>query len=80
MRFIAGPLNKQLLQNLLAEVIEPCTRVRAAVARSTEAKTASIGLAVLAGVSASVVQFTNPSALRCSPQSRGSWSRRPRKV
>lgn len=32
MRFIAGPLNKQLLQNLLAEVIEPCTRVRAAVA------------------------------------------------
>ncbi len=32
MRFIAGPLNKQLLQNFLAEVIEPCTRVRAAVA------------------------------------------------
>lgn len=32
MRFIAGPLNKQLLQNLLAEAIEPCTRVRAAVA------------------------------------------------
>lgn len=32
MRFIAGPLNKQLLQNLLGEVIEPCTRVRAAVA------------------------------------------------
>lgn len=32
MRLIAGPLNKQLLQNLLAEVIEPCTRVRAAVA------------------------------------------------
>lgn len=32
MRFIAGPLNKQLLQNLLAEVIESCTRVRAAVA------------------------------------------------
>lgn len=32
MRFIAGPLNKQLLQNLLDEVIESCTRVRAAVA------------------------------------------------
>ena len=32
MRFIAGPLNKQLLQNLLGEVIESCTRVRAAVA------------------------------------------------
>lgn len=32
MKFIAGPLNKQLLQNLLAELIEPCTRVRAAVA------------------------------------------------
>lgn len=32
MRFIAGPLNKQLLQNLLSEVIDPCTRVRAAVA------------------------------------------------
>jgi hypothetical protein len=32
MRLIAGPLNKQLLQNLLSEVIEPCTRVRAAVA------------------------------------------------
>ena len=32
MRFIAGPLNKQLLQNQLAEVIESCTRVRAAVA------------------------------------------------
>lgn len=32
MRLIAGPLNRQLLQNLLAEVIEPCTRVRAAVA------------------------------------------------
>jgi len=32
MRFIAGPLNKQLLQNLLGEVIETCTRVRAAVA------------------------------------------------
>lgn len=32
MRFIAGPLNKQLLQNLLGDVIEPCTRVRAAVA------------------------------------------------
>ena len=32
MRFIAGPLNRQLLQNLLAEIIEPCTRVRAAVA------------------------------------------------
>ena len=31
MRFIAGPLNKQLLQNLLGEVIESCTRVRAAV-------------------------------------------------
>ena len=28
MRFIAGPLNKQLLQNLLGEVIESCTRVR----------------------------------------------------
>ncbi|WP_303678893.1 hypothetical protein [Ralstonia mannitolilytica] len=32
MRLIAGPLNKQLLQNLLGEVIESCTRVRAAVA------------------------------------------------
>lgn len=32
MRFVAGPLNNQLLQNLLAEVIEPCTRVRAAIA------------------------------------------------
>ena len=32
MRFIAGPLNSQLLQNLLGEMIEPCTRVRAAVA------------------------------------------------
>lgn len=32
MRFIAGPLNKQLLTNLLTELIEPCTRVRAAVA------------------------------------------------
>ncbi|WP_428715000.1 hypothetical protein [Thermomonas hydrothermalis] len=32
MRFVAGPLNKQLLQNLLGEVIESCTRVRAAVA------------------------------------------------
>ena len=32
MRLIAGPLNKQLLQNLLSEVIDPCTRVRAAVA------------------------------------------------
>ncbi len=32
MRFIAGPLNKQLIQNLLGEVIESCTRVRAAVA------------------------------------------------
>lgn len=32
MRLIAGPLNKQLLQNLLVEVIESCTRVRAAVA------------------------------------------------
>ena len=34
MRFIAGPLNNQLLQNLLGEVIETCTRVRAAVAYS----------------------------------------------
>lgn len=32
MRFIAGPLNKQLLQNLLNQQIEECTRVRAAVA------------------------------------------------
>ena len=32
MRFIAGPLNKQLLENLLSEIIEKCTRVRAAVA------------------------------------------------
>lgn len=32
MRFIAGPINKQLLQNLLSEVIDSCTRVRAAVA------------------------------------------------
>lgn len=32
MRFVAGPLNKQLLQNLLSEVIESCSRVRAAVA------------------------------------------------
>jgi hypothetical protein len=32
MRFIAGPLNRQLLQNLLGEVIEQATRVRAAVA------------------------------------------------
>lgn len=32
MRFVAGPLNKQLLQNLLIEVIDSCTRVRAAVA------------------------------------------------
>lgn len=32
MRLIAGPLNKQLLQNLLSEVIESCSRVRAAVA------------------------------------------------
>lgn len=37
MRFIAGPLNKQLLQNLLAEVIEPCTqsirRTKGSIAR-----------------------------------------------
>lgn len=32
MRFIAGPLNRQLLQNLLTEMIGECTRVRAAVA------------------------------------------------
>jgi len=32
MRLIAGPLNRQLLQNLLLEVMETCTRVRAAVA------------------------------------------------
>lgn len=32
MRFIAGPINKQLLQNLLGDVIDCCTRVRAAVA------------------------------------------------
>jgi phosphatidylserine/phosphatidylglycerophosphate/cardiolipin synthase-like enzyme len=32
MRFIAGPLNRQLLQNLLGEVIEQATRVRAAIA------------------------------------------------
>ncbi len=32
MRFIAGPLNKQLLQNLLVEMIDGCTHVRAAVA------------------------------------------------
>lgn len=32
MRFIAGPLNKQLLENLLHEATESCTRVRAAVA------------------------------------------------
>lgn len=32
MKLIAGPLNGQLLQNLLGEVIESCTRVRAAVA------------------------------------------------
>lgn len=32
MRFIAGPLNRQLLGNVLSEVMEPCTRVRAAVA------------------------------------------------
>lgn len=32
MRFIAGPINGQLLENLLLEVMEPCTRVRAAVA------------------------------------------------
>jgi hypothetical protein len=43
----------------------------------TEAETASTGLAVVADLLASVVQFANPSALRCSPQSRGSWSRRP---
>src|SRR5690606_38537826 len=35
MRFIAGPLNKQLLQKLLGEVIESCTRVRAAVASAS---------------------------------------------
>ncbi len=32
MRFIAGLFNEQLLQNLLTDVIESCTRVRAAVA------------------------------------------------
>ncbi|TMS59810.1 phospholipase [Imbroritus primus] len=32
MRFITGPLNKQLLHNLLIEMIDDCTRVRAAVA------------------------------------------------
>lgn len=32
MRFIAGPLNKQLLQNLLGEMIDECSRVRAAIA------------------------------------------------
>lgn len=32
MRFIAGPLNKQLLHNLLIEMIEPCIRVKAAIA------------------------------------------------
>lgn len=32
MRFIAGPLNKQLLQNMLGEVIESCTRIRPTVA------------------------------------------------
>jgi HKD family nuclease len=32
MQFIAGPLNKKLLQNLLVEMIENCTRIRAAVA------------------------------------------------
>lgn len=32
MRFIAGPINKKLLQNLLGEIIDSCTRVRAAVA------------------------------------------------
>ena len=32
MRFIAGPLNGQLLENLLGELIESCTRVRAAIA------------------------------------------------
>lgn len=32
MHFIAGPLNRRLLHNLLVEMIEDCTRVRAAVA------------------------------------------------
>lgn len=31
MRFIGGPLKKQLLQNLIAELIELCIRVRVAV-------------------------------------------------
>lgn len=36
MRFISGPLNNQLLPNLLNEMIEDCTRVRAAVAYSSK--------------------------------------------